>query len=56
MPERLPYDEAMLFSAARIKIQDPEIKQGKVETVTITTAKGKMQRPWGIEGGKPGAT
>lgn len=51
MPERLPYDEAMLFGGARIKIPDPEIKQGKVEVYTIPTAKGKMQRPWGIEGG-----
>lgn len=51
MPERLPYDEAMLFGGARIKIPDPEIKQGKVEVVTFQTAKGKMQRPWGIEGG-----
>src|SRR5579863_2711256 len=51
MPERLAYDEAMFFSAVRLKMQDPELKQGKVETVTIKTARGEIERPWGIEGG-----
>ena len=51
MPERLPYDEAMLFAAARLKIADPELKQGEVEKVTIQTKVGSVVRPWGIEGG-----
>src|SRR5437588_11060546 len=51
MPERLPYDEAMLFASARLKILDPELKQGQVEKVTIQTKAGNVVRPWGIEGG-----
>src|SRR5947209_8845810 len=51
MPERLPYDEAMLFASARLKIPDPELKQGQVEKVTIQTKAGTVVRPWGIEGG-----
>ncbi len=51
MPERLPYDEAMLFSSVRLKIQDPELKQGNVEKVTVKTVVGAVERPWGIEGG-----
>ncbi|GCE18588.1 protein kinase family protein [Dictyobacter kobayashii] len=51
MPDRLAYDEAMLFSAARLKITDPEIKQGKVATLTTQTTLGPVERPWGIEGG-----
>ncbi len=51
MPERLPYDEAMLFSSIRLKVQDPEIKQGKVETVKVQTQVGVVERPWGVEGG-----
>ncbi len=51
MPERLAYDEAMQFSTIRLKIQDPELKQGKVEMVSIKTAQGEIERPWGIEGG-----
>jgi serine/threonine protein kinase len=51
MPERLPYDEAMLFSQVRLKIQDPELKQGKVEMMTIHTQRGDIERPWGVEGG-----
>ena len=51
MPERLPYDEAMLFAAARLKIADPELKRGEVEKVTVLTKVGPVVRPWGIEGG-----
>src|SRR6266581_1132128 len=51
MPERLPYDEAMLFASARLKIPDPELKQGQVEKVTVQTKVGTVVRPWGIEGG-----
>src|SRR5260370_9779892 len=41
----------MLFSSARLKVQDPEIKQGKVETIKIQTKLGVVERPWGVEGG-----
>ena len=51
MPERLSYDEAMLLSAARLKIQDPELKQGYVEKITLRTQVGEVERPWGVEGG-----
>ena len=51
MPGRLEYDEAMLFSAIRLKIQDADLKQGKVEMLSAKTAQGVMDRPWGIEGG-----
>ncbi len=51
MPERLAYDEAMQFSAIRLKIQDPELKQGKVEMISTKTTQGPIERPWGIEGG-----
>ena len=42
MPERLAYDEAMQFSRIRLKVQDPELKQGQVEIVTIRTAAGPV--------------
>jgi hypothetical protein len=51
MPGRIEYDEAMLFSAIRLKIQDADVKQGKVEMLSVKTAQGVMDRPWGIEGG-----
>src|SRR5689334_12452218 len=51
MPERLPYDEAMIASSIRLKIQDPELKEGKVETITVKTTAGQFELPWGIEGG-----
>ncbi|TMC18878.1 MAG: hypothetical protein E6J34_16025 [Chloroflexi bacterium] len=51
MPSRLVYDEAMSFSRIRLKVQEPELKEGKVETVTTQTAVGTIVRPWGIEGG-----
>src|ERR1041385_2859548 len=51
MPERLSYDEAMLLARARLKIADPELKQGEVEKVTIPTRAGSVTIPWGIEGG-----
>ncbi len=51
MPERLAYDEAMQLSPIRLKVQDPELKQGKVEMVSVQTAMGSIERPWGIEGG-----
>ncbi|QBD80786.1 hypothetical protein EPA93_34395 [Ktedonosporobacter rubrisoli] len=51
MAGRLSYDDAMRFAAIRLKIQDPELKQGKVETSKAQTALGTLERPWGIEGG-----
>src|SRR5690242_6063700 len=41
----------MLLSKARLLIQDLEFKEGQVETISIPTIKGSMQRPWGIQGG-----
>lgn len=51
MPERAAYDEAILLSQVRLKVQDPELTEGKVEKFTIHTAAGAMERPWGLEGG-----
>ncbi|HEU5376032.1 MAG TPA: AarF/UbiB family protein [Ktedonobacteraceae bacterium] len=51
MPERLAYDEAMRFAQIRLQIKDPEIGQGTVETITISTKIGQIVQPWGIEGG-----
>lgn len=51
MPERTTYDEAMLLSQARLKVQDQDLKQGQVETITLQTNVGSMKRPWGIQGG-----
>ncbi|MBA2677108.1 MAG: hypothetical protein H0U76_01720, partial [Ktedonobacteraceae bacterium] len=51
MPGRLEYDEAMLFSSLRLKVSDPDLKQGKVEMVSSQTVRGTIDRPWGIEGG-----
>ncbi|HEY1351963.1 MAG TPA: hypothetical protein VGF67_20270 [Ktedonobacteraceae bacterium] len=51
MPERLAYDDAMRFANIRLQIQDPEIKQGRVETITVPTNLGSFVQPWGVEGG-----
>ncbi len=51
MPERLAYDEAMQLSAIRLKVQNQDLKQGKVEMVSVPTTQGSLERPWGIEGG-----
>ena len=51
MPDRLSYDEAMLYSQHCLKIQDLDLKQGNVETYAIKTTIGEMKKPWGIEGG-----
>ncbi len=51
MPERATYDEAMLLAQARLKVLDPDLKQGKVERITLQTVAGVMERPWGIQGG-----
>jgi predicted SnoaL-like aldol condensation-catalyzing enzyme len=51
MPERTSYDEAMQLSQARLRVQDPDVKQGKVEMITMRTNVGSMQKPWGRQGG-----
>lgn len=51
MPDRLSYDEAMLYAARTLKIKDPDIKQGMVETIDISTSAGNLKKPWGVEGG-----
>src|SRR5437870_1239598 len=51
MPERAAYDEAMLLSQARLKVPGQDLKQGKVETITMQSVAGSMKRPWGIQGG-----
>lgn len=51
MPDRLSYDEAMQYARHTLKIQDPDLKQGEVETYTIQTAAGSLKKPWGREGG-----
>ncbi|HEX7733623.1 MAG TPA: hypothetical protein VF458_02125 [Ktedonobacteraceae bacterium] len=51
MPDRLSYDEAMLYARHNLKIQEPDLKQGAVETYAIKTTAGEMKKPWGREGG-----
>jgi serine/threonine protein kinase len=51
LPERLPYDEALRAASVRLKVSDPEIKEGHVEMIEVPTAKGVVENPWGVEGG-----
>src|SRR2546428_267811 len=51
MPDRLSYDEAMQYSHKCLKIQDPDLRQGSVETYSFKTPVGEIKKPWGIEGG-----
>jgi serine/threonine protein kinase len=51
MPDRLSYDEAMLYARYCLKIAEPELKQGTVETYTTPTSAGDLKKPWGREGG-----
>lgn len=51
MPDRTSYDEAMLYARHTLKLQEPEIKQGAVETYAVKTAVGEIKKPWGREGG-----
>src|SRR5437773_1479125 len=51
MPDRTTYDEAMRFSQVRLKIQDQDIKHGRVETMSTQTAAGLFTQPWGVQGG-----
>src|ERR1700692_201961 len=47
MPERLACDEAMNLAKARLKVQDPDLKNGRVEK----TKAGLVEVPWGLQGG-----
>ncbi len=47
MPTRLNCDEAMNLSKARLRVQDPELKEGQVEK----TKAGSIYLPWGTAGG-----
>jgi hypothetical protein len=51
MPNRLSCDEAMRLSRARLRVQDSDLKQGKVEMLINQTAIGPVPSPWGIQGG-----
>ena len=53
IPSRVEFDEAMLpqISRLRLKVSDPEIKEGEVELVHHTTNHGVISGPWGMEGG-----
>src|SRR5260370_230398 len=51
MPERTPYDEAMMLSQARLRVLDADLKHGQVETISMQTNAGVIKRPWGIQGG-----
>jgi hypothetical protein len=51
MPERTNCDEAIQFSRTRLRIPEPDLKDGQVEMFQIPTANRIIQRPWGIEGG-----
>src|SRR5258707_6428036 len=51
MLDRLAYDEALLFSTARLHLPDPVLKGGQVVMMQVPTVLGTVERPWGIEGG-----
>lgn len=47
MPDRLACDEAMNLSKARLRVHDPDLKDGEVEK----TVAGLVPVPWGLQGG-----
>src|SRR5579885_3273843 len=51
MPSRLAYDEAIMLAPARLKMRDPELREGAVEKAAQQTRVGAKPLPWGIEGG-----
>jgi serine/threonine protein kinase len=51
VPDRLSYDEAVRLSEVRLKVQDPDLKKGRVEMITINAYSGSFERPWGLQGG-----
>lgn len=53
VPTRIDYDEAIspAFLKYRLKVADPELKEGQVEMVRHQTSAGMLESPWGMEGG-----
>ena len=51
MLDRLACDEALLFSATRLHLPDPALKEGQVAMMQVPTVLGMVERPWGLEGG-----
>jgi len=51
MPDRTSFDESVLLSRARLRVQDDDLKRGAVEMLTRQTAIGPMPAPWGVQGG-----
>ncbi|MHB0877298.1 MAG: hypothetical protein ACYC5O_14775 [Anaerolineae bacterium] len=51
IPTRVELDQAIRSAQVRLRISDPELKQGSVETVRYETRAGPMEEPWGLEGG-----
>lgn len=51
MPSRLAYDEAILLAQARLRMSDPELREGEVVKAAQQTRVGAKPLPWGIEGG-----
>jgi serine/threonine protein kinase len=47
MPDRSACDEAMRFAKSRLKVQDHDLLNGEVETITA----GLLSIPWGLQGG-----
>jgi len=41
----------MRASSFRLKVQDPDLKEGRVEMMTIQAKIGSYERPWGLQGG-----
>lgn len=51
MPDRLSYDESMLYASRNLVVQNPDLKQGAVETFQVKTVLKDLTKPWGMEGG-----
>ena len=52
MAGRVQFDDAIAIPHIRLKVQDSELKQGKVEMMHMQISRGIMvERPWGLEGG-----
>ena len=47
MPDRTSYDDSMLYASRNLKILDPELKQGAVETYTTRTNAGEIKKAKG---------
>jgi hypothetical protein len=51
MPSRLAYDEAIRLARATLRVPDPELKEGRVDTVALQTSAGISERVYGVNGG-----